>query len=192
MIVMRLLAISGSLRAASVNTAALDAMRRLAPKGVEITLYRGLATLPPFTPDADRDPLPKEPTALRAAIGAADGLIIAAPEYAHGLPGAFKNALDWLVGSTEFPGKPVMLINAAPRAFHAQANLREILATMSAHLVTEAFVTAKAPSEASSADVILANEPLTAALRLGLDRFVEVLRGQTLGLRSAPTTSLEP
>ncbi|HLW91850.1 MAG TPA: hypothetical protein VKS78_11185, partial [Roseiarcus sp.] len=69
---------------------------------------------------------------------------------------------------------------------------REILATMSAHLVTEAFVTAKAPSEASSADVILANEPLTAALRLGLDRFVEVLRGQTLGLRSAPTTSLEP
>jgi chromate reductase, NAD(P)H dehydrogenase (quinone) len=189
---MRLLAFSGSLRAVSINTALLEAARRLAPEGVEIVLYRGIADLPPFNPDFDRDPPPAAALALRAMIGASDGLLIAAPEYAHGLPGAFKNALDWLVGSTEFPGKPVMLINAAPRAFHAQANLREILATMSAHLVTEAFVTAKAPSEAASVEVILAEEALTAALRAGLYRFLDVLRAQAPGARSAPTTTLEP
>jgi NAD(P)H-dependent FMN reductase len=189
---MRILAISGSLRGNSVNTALLEAARQLAPPGVKITLYHGLAVLPPFNPDEDRDPAPSAPAALRAAVGGSDGLLIATPEYAHGLPGAFKNALDWLVGSTEFPGTPVMLINAAPRAFHAQANLREILATMSAQLVAEASITLKAPSAAASAEVILADEALTAALRGALSRFVEVCRAQKTSARAAPITSLEP
>lgn len=174
---MKILAISGSLRAASINTAILHAARRLAPSDAEIVLYRDLAALPAFNPDDDRDPLPGAAAALRAEIGAADGLILACPEYAHGLPGALKNALDWLVGSTEFPGKPAMLINAAPRAFHAQASLREILATMSAQLVADAFVTARAPSDAR-AEALLADPAITGPLQAGLERFAAVLRAQ--------------
>jgi len=79
--------------------------------------------------------------ALRALVRQCDGLVIAAPEYAHGVPGALKNALDWLVASDAIPGKPIALFNAAPRAFHAQAALRETLATMAARLAPEAFVT---------------------------------------------------
>ena len=134
---MRLLAISGSLRRASANTAALEALARLAPEGVKVLVYRELADLPPFNPDDDVEDKPKpEPVeTLRALVGASDALIIAAPEYAHGVPGVLKNALDWLVASENFAGKPVALVNTSPRAFHAQASLREILATMAARVV---------------------------------------------------------
>jgi len=134
---MRLLAISGSLRRASSNTAALEALARLAPEGVKVLIYRDLAKLPPFNPDDDGEDRPKpEPVeTLRTLVGASDALVIAAREYAHGVPGALKNALDWLVASETFAGKPVMLINASPRAFHAQASLCEILATMAARLI---------------------------------------------------------
>ena len=80
-------------------------------------------------------PPPCEVCALRKNIGQSDGVVIASPEYAHGVPGSLKNALDWLVGSVEFPGKPVAVINTSPRAIHADAQLREILITMSAKLI---------------------------------------------------------
>jgi chromate reductase, NAD(P)H dehydrogenase (quinone) len=175
---MRILAISGSLRAVSVNTALLEAARRLAPLDIEIAIYRGLAALPAFNPDDDRDLLPPAAAAFRAEAAACAGLIFACPEYAHGVPGAFKNALDWLVGATEFPGKPVMLINAAPRAFHAQASLREILETMSAQLVAEAFVTVKAPSEIRNVEALLSDAAIVEPLQRGVERFAEVIRAQ--------------
>jgi NAD(P)H-dependent FMN reductase len=174
---MKMLALSGSLRTASANTALLEAVARLAPAGTAIVLYRSLAALPAFNPDNDREPLPGAAAMLRQEVGAADGLILAVPEYAHGLPGAFKNALDWLVGSTEFPGKPVMLINGAPRAFHAQASLREILGTMSARLVVESFVTVKAPNEAARVEALLVNPAIAGPLRMGLERFVAAIGG---------------
>src|SRR5271166_2267152 len=138
---MRLLAISGSLRRASTNTAALEALARLAPEGVKVLVYGELADLPPFNPDDDVEdrPKPKPVETLRALVGASDALVIAAPEYAHGLPGVLKNALDWLVASETFAGKPMALINASPRAFHAQASLRETLATMAARILPESF-----------------------------------------------------
>lgn len=142
---MRILAISGSLRSASSNTAVLLTAAALAPRGVEVTLYEGLADLPHFNPDLDTtldDPrLPAPVRTLRMQVGSADGLLISSPEYAHGVPGSLKNALDWLVGSSEFPGKPVALLSTSARATHAQASLAETLRTMSADLVTDtAFV----------------------------------------------------
>lgn len=76
---MRLLALSGSLRRASTNTAALEALRRLAPAGVEIALYRDLAALPHFNPDDDGETPPQVVVALRRLVGSSDGLLIAAP-----------------------------------------------------------------------------------------------------------------
>jgi chromate reductase len=109
-----------------------------------VELYDGLATLPHFNPDLDRaldDPLlPHQVRALRAAVDAADAVVISSPEYAHGVPGSLKNALDWLVGGSEIVDKPVALWNTAPHATHAQASLAETLRTMSAHLVPEANV----------------------------------------------------
>ena len=126
---MRVLAISGSLRKDSTNTAALEALAGLAIGDMRVVIYRDLARLPPFNPDDDLEDEPKPETieALRAMVAACDAIVIAAPEYAHGVPGAPKNALDWLVASETFAGKTVVLINASPRAYHAQASLREIL-----------------------------------------------------------------
>ncbi len=168
---MRLLAISGSLRRASTNSAALHALARLAPAGVFVDIYEGLADLPAFNPDDDEDANAAPPLAqaLRRRVEKADALVIAAPEYAHGPPGALKNALDWLVASEAFAGKPVALINVAPRAFHAQASLREILGTMAARLIPEAFVTLPLAGTAMSAEAIAADPVMARRLREGLE-----------------------
>jgi chromate reductase, NAD(P)H dehydrogenase (quinone) len=175
---MRFLALTGSLRVASTNTAALMALARLAPAGVEVALYRDLGALPLFNPDDDEEGAPTAVVArLREQVRSSDGLLIAAPEYAHGVPGAFKNALDWLVSSDAFPGKPVALINTAPRAFHAQTALRETLATMSARLIPDAFVALPLTGRQIGAGEILANPRFAAALRAALDNFVQAIRG---------------
>src|SRR5678815_4802212 len=121
---MRILAISGSLRRVSSNTTLLRVVGVLAPAGVEVTLYEGLADLPAFNPDLEGAE-PSSVLAFRAQLKEADGVFISSPEYAHGVPGSLKNALDWIVGSGEFVEKPVALINTSPRAFHAQASLTE-------------------------------------------------------------------
>jgi chromate reductase len=137
----RLLAISGSLRAVSLNTALLEAAARLAPDGLTVVQYRGVGRLPHFNPDRDGDSPPLEVVSLRSSIKAADGLLISSPEYAGGIPGSLKNALDWLVSCVEFPNKPVALFNASQRAADAQAALRLVLTTMSARLIEPASIT---------------------------------------------------
>ena len=175
---MRLLAISGSLRRASTNTAALEALARLAPRGVKALVYRDLAKLPPFNPDDDVEDKPKpEPVeTLRSLVGASDALIIAAPEYAHGVPGVLKNALDWLVASETFAGKPVALLNASPRAFHAQASLRETLATMAARILPEAFAELSLAGKLVTADEILADPGNARRLKDALAALIRALQ----------------
>ena len=140
----RVLAISGSLRSASSNGAVVSAAAALAPAGVVVEIYDGLAGLPHFNPDLDRtldDPsLPDPVRALRSSVARADALVISSPEYAHGVPGSLKNALDWLVGGREMVDKPVALWNTAPHATHAHASLAETLRTMSVRLLPDADV----------------------------------------------------
>lgn len=135
----RLLTISGSLRAVSSNAALLDAVARLAPPGVDVVPYEGLADIPLFNPDLDVDPPPAVKD-LRAGIAAADAVAISSPEYAHGVPGALKNALDWLVSGVEIYGKPVALLNPSPRSLFAQPQLMETLRVMSAKVVEKACI----------------------------------------------------
>jgi NAD(P)H-dependent FMN reductase len=138
---MQLLAISGSLRARSATSALLHAARALAPAGTDVVVYERIGDLPHFNPDVEESgDLPPAVAELRACVGRADGLVIASPEYAHGVPGSLKNALDWLVGGVELPGKAVALWHAAGRAQYATAQLEETLRTMSARLVSEASV----------------------------------------------------
>ena len=137
---MKILALSGSLRANSINSALLRAAARLAPVEVKVTVYRGLGDLPLFNPDVEDQPI-EAVTNFHAQVADADALLIASPEYAHGVTGTIKNALDWLVSFAPFTYKPVGIFNASPRAQHADAALREILKTMSAMVVEEASMT---------------------------------------------------
>ena len=173
---MRILAITGSLRALSFNTAALQAAVALAPAGLEIVIYTGLGDLPHFNPDLDTDEPPAIVKALRLEVGRSDGLLIASPEYAHGVSGAFKNALDWLVSCVEFPNKPVALINTSQRAIHAQAYLREILTTMSARLIGRASVTLPLMGRTLDAAGIVADPDLSDQLREALACLADEIR----------------
>jgi NAD(P)H-dependent FMN reductase len=108
---------------------------------MELEVFTALGELPHFNPDLDGDERtpPAAVGALRARVSAADGLIISSPEYAHGVPGAMKNALDWLVSWPDFAGKPVLLWNASASGGRwAQAALVEILTTMAARVLVEA------------------------------------------------------
>jgi NAD(P)H-dependent FMN reductase len=164
----KVLAVSGSLRAASINTALLNVATRFAPSDVEVTLYAGLGSLPLFNPDVEAR-LPPAAASFRSAVGAADALLIASPEYAHGVTGVMKNALDWLVGDERFGGKHVAILNASARAHHADSQLREILKTMSAVVVEEASLTVGVAGSHHTEDSLAATHAVVATLERALE-----------------------
>jgi NAD(P)H-dependent FMN reductase len=172
---MLILAISGSLRRQSSNTAALQAAIRLAPPTMRIELYAALGELPFFNPDLDNENAPPAVQAFRRRIGAADGLLICSPEYARGVAGVLKNALDWLVSSLEFPDKPVAIINASQRATHADAALRLTLQTMSARLVGNASFVLPLQGRNLDAEGIIADTALAAIVRAALGELAELV-----------------
>jgi chromate reductase, NAD(P)H dehydrogenase (quinone) len=172
---MRLLAISGSLRAASSNTAVLQAAARLVPPDVTVELYQKLGELPHFNPDFDNEKPPPIVVEFRALIGAVDGILISSPEYARGVPGSLKNAFDWLVGSLEFPNKFVALINVSPRSTHALASLTTTLETMSARIVADASVALPLLGTSLGAEQIVATPELAEPLREAIAAFVNAI-----------------
>lgn len=167
---LKILSISGSLRAVSSNKSLLQAAQILAPEGMQIEPYSDLDRLPHFNPDRENDDIPHV-RSLYARVEQADGLLISCPEYARGIPGSFKNALDWLVGSTTFPGKPIALFSTSPRGVAVQDALRLVLETMSAHLVEEASITLPIPSKELDAHAIAADPALSVQLRNALVAF---------------------
>jgi len=167
-----LLTVSGSLRAASSNTAALEALALLAPPGVTVRRYDGLDRLPAFNPDLESGDLPTPVARLRTLIGQADAIVISSPEYARGMAGALKNMLDWLVGALEFPGKPVALITTSQRAEHAPAQLRLVLTTMSARVVDEASMTLPLLGRTLTAEEIAADGALAGQLRTAISALI--------------------
>jgi NAD(P)H-dependent FMN reductase len=161
---MRILAISGSLRAASSNGALLQAAAQLAPAGVRVERFDGIGALPHFNPDLDVEPAPAAVATWRDALRSADAIVLSSPEYVHGVPGALKNALDWIVSSGEFSGKPLALIDTSRSSF-ATPQLREILTTMEARIVPDASITLHLWTNRVDANAILANERTAGALR---------------------------
>ena len=172
----RLLAISGSLRGASSNTTLLTAAAALLPTDVTMTFYQGLGGLPHFNPDLDVEPLPAAVRDLREQVGAAAGLLICSPEYARGVPGSLKNALDWLVSGSEFPDKRIALFNASQRSVHAQESLRLTLRTMSGRLIEEACITVPLLGTRLDAPGIATHEAFGPQIRAALAAFVAAIR----------------
>lgn len=134
----RLLALCGSQRSRSLSAGLLRACRLLAPDGVEVVLFEQHKQFPLFNPEAAA--LPEGVRALQQAVDLADAILIASPEYAHGVSGTIKNTLDWLVSYPPFAGKPVAVLNPAFQSHHADAALQETLRTMSAELIPDACV----------------------------------------------------
>jgi chromate reductase len=133
----KLLGLSGSLRKGSSNLAALNEIAKLAPKNVDFKISFHIDQLPHFNPDLDKDEVLPNVKIWRRELALADGFYISCPEYAHGIPGVFKNALDWVVSSGEFIGKPIAFLNASPIV---KASLTETLTVMSALIIEEASV----------------------------------------------------
>jgi chromate reductase len=174
---MRVLAISGSLRAASHNTALLRAAAELAGEGVEIVLYDGLDRLPPYNEDHDGEELPAEVARLREEIAAADALLFSTPEYNGTLPGQLKQAVDW--GSrphrrSALWGKPVAVVGASVTdygALWAQDHLRKALGIAGARIADTELAVGKA-HERFDADGRLVDAETRERLREVLDALV--------------------
>ncbi len=150
-------AISGSLRTGSSNHAILRFLAKMAPADVSLTIYDGLATIPPFDPGNDQEPAPDAVSKFRNLIDQADAVIICTPEYAYGVPGQLKNALDWTVSSGSLDNKLMALITASTGGENAHAALLLILGALSANLSKEAtllipFIRAKMDTEGNIID----------------------------------------
>jgi chromate reductase len=176
---LNLLAISGSLRVASTNSALVAALAQNAPADCRVIAYDGLGRLPIFNPDDEGERTPAEASKLIDAVTRADGVIVSCPEYAHGVPGGLKNALDWLVSRDAAVGKPAMLVHASPRSLFARAALSEIMRTMSFALyegeTLEVVLIGKKPPET---ETILAEPANRLAVDNTLSAFAEFIRAQ--------------
>lgn len=159
-----ILGICGSIRAGSSNRALLAVMAKLVAEDVSFVICDSIGRFPLFDPDAADAP-PPAVRDFRKALAAADAVVIASPEYAHGITGALKNALDWVVGSGEFSGKPVAVVNASPTSFHACDSLMEILRTMDARVIAEASLRIPLPGSRTTEEQISANPGICASLR---------------------------
>ena len=168
------LAIPGSLRAASINSAFCRAAARLAAPPLQVVVCKDLGHLPLFNPDLEAAP-PHPVVAFRNAVGKASALIIASPEYAHGISGVLKNALDWLVSYEGFVNKPIALVNASPRARHAFDALHEVLRTMSANVLSEASVTLPLLGFCVTEQAMLASVEVSQSIRRSLAALTSAL-----------------
>lgn len=136
-------------------------------------LFDGVADLPHFNPDLEH-PAPAAVLRWQAQLLKADAILIACPEYAHGVPGSFKNALDWVVGTAGIEGKPVALLNSSARAVHAAAALAEVVATMGWSVL-----------DAASVRIPCARKDIDPGAIATMPEFAEPLRAAVLVLAQA-------
>lgn len=133
----KILAICGSTRKQSSNHLLINAIADLYKDELKISLFEGTDTLPHFNPDKAFENTPQEVISFRKQVADADGTLICTPEYAHGVPGSLKNAIDWTVGSGEFSRKPVVLITASTDGRFAHNALLEVLRVIEAKHIDE-------------------------------------------------------
>ncbi len=160
---MNILAISGSLRQSSSNTSLLKAVVEIAPENINVIIYDGIGYLPHFNPDLEEQE-PPAVSAFRASLRDSQAVLISTPEYAHGVPGVLKNALDWLVSGGDLVDKPVALLNASPRSTFAQASLTETLAVMMAVISAETSVSISLPGNKRSVGEMAADPAISQTL----------------------------
>jgi chromate reductase len=181
---MEILGLSGSLRRDSHNTRLLTGTRTLLPSETQLVIFGRLAEIPPYSEDSEHQN-PPAVAALRVAIGRADALLVATPEYNGSIPGQLKNALDWVsrpIADTPLRGKPAAVIGASTGLFGAvwaQAELRKVLSTIGARVVDRELPIPEA-DVALGADGLPRDHEAVAALSATLDELYELAAAERL------------
>ncbi|MDM8358431.1 NADPH-dependent FMN reductase [Pandoraea communis] len=174
---MKLLAISGSSRRNSTNTALLMAMKDFVPADVKLSVFHRLDTLPVFSPDSEGNNTPQQVIEFLELVSASDGIIISSPEYVRAIPGGLKNAIDWMVSRFEAVGKPIALAHASHRGDEMLASLRLVLSTVSDGFLEPLFLRVpligKSPEEIAD---VLSLSGYAAQISAFLSNFVEAIR----------------
>src|SRR5436190_20336561 len=153
----KILAISGSLRQNSTNLNLIKAIIELYSEKLDIKIFEGLSDIPHFNPDLDNDSPPNKIIDFRRQLNEVDGVLICTPEYAMGVPGTLKNAIDWTVSSCEFSHKPVALITASSDGQKGHRSLLETLKVIECDIPDDSqllisFVKTKVSSEGKITD----------------------------------------
>lgn len=181
------LAISGSLRAASFNTTLLSAIEKMLPEEAQLLYSTGVDQIPAFNPDNDRPDMPPiaSVVTLRQQIAAADAILICTPEYAFGVPGALKNALDWTVSSGSLNEKPVAAISASPLytgGKHALASLLLTLKALGSHTDEHSSLSIPSLNTIFSETGTIKEEKIAGQLKRLLDHLLQMTESKA-GLR---------
>lgn len=183
---LNIFAICGSTREASSNLNLIKAIAALTAESFTVSLFDGLSALPHFNPDLDHENVPQQVADFRQRLREADGVLICSPEYAIGVPGTLKNAVDWTVSSMEFSGKPVALITASLSGEKAHNSLLGTLLIIEARMTTDTqllipFVKTKVNNECEITD----KETLNSINKLTRS-LTEIIRNKKDGLLTAP------
>ena len=168
-------AISGSLRAGSSNHNILKHIGGLLPADISYNVYGGLANIPPFDPGLDDDAPPQPVVELRHAVLHADAVVICTPEYAFGIPGQLKNALDWMVSSASFSGKPTALITASTGGENAHAALLKVLGAIDCSMIDGGALLISYIRSKIDAEGNITDENTAAALKNITDRLLKAI-----------------
>lgn len=171
----KILAISGSTRQNSTNHRLIKAISEISTNIFDIQFYNGLSLLPHFNPDDDNDNVSKEVTHFRQLLNDADGVIICTPEYAHGVPGSLKNAIDWTVGTSEFSHKPTVLITASTDGKYGHQSLMETLRVIEAENIDAMHLSISFASTKISNDNKIIDKPTLDNIKLILEIFEKTI-----------------
>ena len=187
---MRILGLSGSLRRGSHNTRLLRGAGSLLPDGVELVVFDRLGEIPLFNQDDEQAP-PAAVIALKEAIAATDGVLVATPEYNHSIPGVLKNALDWAsrpVAETPLRGKPAAVIGASTSLFGAvwaQAETRKVLGATGARVIDRELPVPQA-EDALGADGLPVEPEVRESLQATLDELLDLAAPNVAASRLVP------
>lgn len=179
---MKLLAIPGSVRSGSYNVALLNAMSMLSPNNINISVFDNIKHIPVFDPDTDDNEIPEPVNYLMSKIRVSDGLIISTPEYAHGVPGVLKNALDWLVSSDALVLKPVVVTSVSTSCLggmRSHSPLVLILSAMNSNVVVEGSLNVPYAQNKFDQDSNLTDDFTKKAIAVSLAALEQAINSQT-------------
>jgi len=170
-----IIAISGSTSDSSTNLHLIKAIANLAIDKLQVTIFEGLTEIPHYNPDLDTANPPPQVTAFREKLRASDGILICTPEYAMGIPGTLKNAIDWTVSSMEFSQKPVALITASFMGQKGHQALLETLNVIEAAMTRETQLLISFAKTKISSDSIITDQKTLSAIKALIHSFYQLL-----------------
>jgi NAD(P)H-dependent FMN reductase len=171
----KVVAICGSTRQNSSNHNLIKVIAELSAAHLDITVFNDIALLPQFNPDVDGETVATEVAEFRQLLDSADGILICTPEYAHGVPGSLKNAIDWTVSSSQFPQKPTLLITASTDGSFGHRALLETLKAIDAKNIDNLQMVIPFVKTKISMDQITDDKTLAEIMFL-IDRFIETMK----------------